>query len=319
MKSGSWSRTFQRLRHFHVENKGLKLLSLGLAILLFAVSRQPISEIHLHGAPIEYHGTPAGIEISGEVAQSVSLRLRGPRDVVRNLYPNQMAVIADLTNEEPGERVIRFHLDDSSLPNNTRLLAIEPPQLKIRLEPTARKFAPIEAQFMGQVADGFEVYGVKLNPSDVEIEGPQSLVNKTNLVITESISLSGRREDFGVSVEIETPHKSLRIKTPRSVAASVQIGERRTTRVISNVPVRWLDPPAGGQVLTKTIAVELFGPISAIQSLREDGLNAEIRTSDIPVGAEPARPHIRLPEDAGKHIQIKSISPKGVKLKMNVQ
>ncbi|MGH9848116.1 MAG: CdaR family protein, partial [Blastocatellia bacterium] len=260
MESGSWSRTLQRLRHLHVENKGLKLLSLGLAILLFAVSRQPISEIHLHGAPIEFHGTPTGLEISGEVAQSVSLRLRGPRDVVRNLFPNQMAVIADLTNEEPGDRVIRFRLDDSSLPDNINLLAIEPPQLKVRLEPTARKIAPVEAQFIGQVAEGFEIYGVQLNPANVEIEGPQSLVNNTNLVITESISLSGRHEDFSVSAEIETPHKSLRIKTPRSVATLVQIGERRITRIVSNIPVRWLDPPAGGVALTRTITVELFGP-----------------------------------------------------------
>ena len=317
MKSSSWSRGFQRLRHLQIENKGLKSLSLVLAILLFAVSRQPISEVHLHGASIEYRGTPPGIEISGEVVQNVSLRLRGPRDVVRNLFPNQLAVIADLTNEEPGERVIRFHLDDSSLPDNIRLLGIEPPELKVKLELTARKIAPIEPQFTGQVADGAEIYQVRLDPADVAIEGPQSVVNKTNQVVTEGISLSGRREDFSVSVEIETPHRLLRIKAPRSVVASVQIGERRTTRILSKVPVRWLDPPAGGRLLNKTIAVELFGPGSAIQSLREDDLHAEIRTSDIPAGAESAQPRVRLPDHAGKHIQIRSITPKGVKVKKN--
>ncbi|MGH9844489.1 MAG: CdaR family protein, partial [Blastocatellia bacterium] len=161
------------------------------------------------------------------------------------------------------------------------------------------------------------IYGVQINPANVEIEGPQSLVNNTNLVITESISLSGRHEDFSVSAEIETPYKSLRIKTPRSVAASVQIGERRITRIVSNVPVRWLDPPAGGVALTRTITVELFGPGSAIRSLREEDLLAEINTSDIPAGVESAQPRVRLPSYAGKHIQIKSIFPKGVKLKKN--
>src|SRR5262249_58589500 len=56
MNSLSPGRFFHRLRHARVENKGLKALSLLLAVLLFIVSRQPIIELLLISLPIEYHG-----------------------------------------------------------------------------------------------------------------------------------------------------------------------------------------------------------------------------------------------------------------------
>src|SRR4029450_2992989 len=75
------------------ENLGLKLLALGLATLLFAVSRQPLSDVRLERVPLEFRGIAPGLEITGEVGHTVNVRLRGPRDVVRGLMPNQIAVI----------------------------------------------------------------------------------------------------------------------------------------------------------------------------------------------------------------------------------
>src|SRR5437868_11709516 len=86
------SRFFNRLRHYHIENKGLKLLALLIAFLLFIASRQPISDVRLVGVPLEFRGIKQGLEISGDVSQTVSVRLRGPQDVMRNIMPNQLAV-----------------------------------------------------------------------------------------------------------------------------------------------------------------------------------------------------------------------------------
>src|SRR5262245_3174829 len=255
MKSLSGSKFLQRTRFGHIENKGLKLLSLGLAILLFVVSRQPVSDVHLRDVSIEFHGLGPGIEIirSGEQTESADVLLRGPRNVVRNLMPNQLAVIADLTNKELGERVIPLNVDDSSLPDYTRVVSIEPPSIKIRIEKTARKMVGIEPQFIGQVAQGAEIYRVTLEPKEIEIEGPKSLVDKTSFVSTESVNLSERHDYFSTSVEVETPNSSVRFKTPTTVNLSIEIGERRAIRRFLNVPVQWLDPPSGGRLLTKTV------------------------------------------------------------------
>src|SRR5262249_49092098 len=137
-------RLYQRLTHLRTDewkSAGLKLLALGLAFILFQISRQPLNDIRLVGVPVEFRGSRTGLEIVSDnnLPQTVSVRLRGPRDVVRGLLPNQLAVIAHLAHKEPGERVVQLRSRDVSHPDGVQVLQIEPASITLRLEPTVRK------------------------------------------------------------------------------------------------------------------------------------------------------------------------------------
>ncbi|MFN0087762.1 MAG: YbbR-like domain-containing protein [Blastocatellia bacterium] len=302
----------------HIENPGLKLLALLLAVLLFAISRQPESEVRLMGVQIEYRGGSRNVEIISDPAQTASVRLRGPRGVVRNLLPNQLSVIADLSGKELGDRTVQLTPDESSLPDKTDVLQIEPASIRIRLEPTLRKSVPIEARVSGQVAKGWEVYEMRYDPPVVEIEGPQSLVEKTSQVLTETVSLTERRETFQTRVEVEALPGSLRITSPQNLKQAlltVDIDERRLVRRFTNLPIFWLDHPPGGRLSQKTVDVEVFGPQSKIQRLDANQLRVELKTADLPPGAELAIPRVLLPADAGERVLVKQIFPREVKVK----
>lgn len=309
------ARMLHRLRHPRIENKGLKLLSLLLAILLFAVAQQPVADLRLAGVPIEYRGLSQGVEVSSGGEQTVSVRLRGPRDVIRSLVPNQLLVVADLSNKEVGERVVQLRADESSLPNGVEVLQIEPATIKIKLEPTIKKRVKIEARFLGQVEEDREIYQVKLAPEEVEIEGPQSQVNNLDRVVTETVNLSGRRTDFQTSVEVEVPQHTLRARTSGPINLSVEIGERRIARRFTHIPIQWLDKNAPGHLLTKTIDVEVFGPKSAVEALRADDLRAEINATGLSSGISGIAPQIYLPAKAEKNVEIRNFVPKEVKVK----
>ncbi len=260
MNRSAPSRLFHRLRHTRIENKGLKALSLALAILLFIVSQQPITDMRVVGVPVEYRGLSPGVEIGGDTEKTVSVRLSGPRNTVRSLTPNQLLVIADLSNKEPGEKIVQLKTDESFLPDNVKVMQIEPSSIRIKLEPMATKRVKVEAQFMGRVAEGREIYRVKLDPGEVEIQGPQSLVNKIDRVITETVNMEGRQADFHASVEAEVTQDTLRVISPGPIKLSVNIGEERATRRFINLPVIWVDKSANEKLLTKTVEVEVFGP-----------------------------------------------------------
>ncbi len=316
MKTPRTIRLFGHSFPFQIENLWLKVVSLVLALLLFAVSRQPTSEVSFHGIPVEYRGLSQGIDIVTEPQSlSANIRLRGPRDMLRNLESSQLVVVADLANKELGERLIYLTADKSSLPDNTEVVGIEPPSIKLKLERTVRKTVSIEPQYVGELSEGSELYGFRLAPSTVEIEGPQSLVDKTNMLYTESITLSGRQQNFTTSVAVEPPNSFIRVKSNASVSISLEIGERRMSRQFPAVPVIWLDRPAGWRLLTPTVSVEAYGPASMLQSLRTEDLSAEIRTTDFPDGAESAAPRIKLPAETNTHIILRNIFPKGVKVK----
>jgi YbbR domain-containing protein len=309
------ARLFHRLRHTRIENKGLKALSLLLAILLFVVSRQPVIDMRLGDVPIEYRGLSPGVKIVGAQVQTVSLRLSGPRDIVRSLAPNQLLVIADLSGKEPGERSVQLKVDESLLPDNVNVVQIEPPTIRIRLEPNVTKRVRVEAKLRGRVAEGRECYSVELYPHEIEIEGPQSVVDKMDRVMTEIVSLDRRDADFYTSVEVEIPQESLRVKTPGRIDISVKIGEERQSRRFANIPVQSsvqsIDKSATGRVLTKTVQLEVFGPKSAVEALSADDLRVEVETANLPPEVTSVTPKIRLPAN----IEVRNIIPREVKVK----
>lgn len=309
------SRMAQRLRRIQIDNIWLKLLSISLAILLFFLSLQPTSNVRMSGVRLEFTGLGTGIEISSGLEQTVSVRLRGPRDVLRSLTPNQLSVIADLTNKEPGERVVQLRPENVSRPDNIEVLRIEPASIRLKLEQAVRKQVKVEPQYMGQVAPGMEIYQVQVDPPMVEVEGPESQADQVKYVLTETINLTGQKDDFRVAVEVETPHNSLRVKTPGPVNLTIDVGERRTSRLFKNIPVQWLDQQPADRLLTKSIEVELFGPRSAIDAMRDQDLKVEIRTAGLPANAGAIQALVHLPENASKYIEIKKIIPKEVRFK----
>jgi YbbR domain-containing protein len=310
MNRAAPSRFFHRLRHTRIENKGLKALSLALAILFFIISQQPIADMQVSGVRIEYRGLNPGVELGGDVEQTVSVRLSGPRNVVRGLSPNDLLVIADLTDKEPGERFIHLRADESFLPDKVNVVQIEPANIRIRLEPTATKRVKVEAQLRGLVAEGREIYGVDLDPEEIEIEGPQSLVGKIDRLLTETVNLEDRAASFQTSVDVEAPQNSLRVKTPGPIKLSVEIGEERAQRRF-NIPVRWPDKSADERLLTKSVEVEVYGPRSAVESLGAGDLRAEIRVAGLPPDADSITPNIQKPAN----VEVRNIIPREVKVK----
>ena len=308
-------RLSQRLRRVHIESKGLMLMALLLAIALFVLSRQPLSDVKLFNVPLEYRGQRSDVEISGEITQTVSVRVRGPRDLVRNLMPTQLAVIADLTNKEAGERVVQLHPSDVSLPDNSiRVVQLEPASIRLVLEPKVRKRVSVEAQLIGQLADGLEFYSAIADPNSIEIEGAESQMKKVGRLLTETVNLTGHNKSFQTSVDVETPHTSLRVITATPIKLSVEIGERRSFKLFPSIPIQWLNPTAGLQLLTKTVDVQLYGPDSALNSLQTKNLRAEI-TADLAPNSTTAVPKIILPDNSSPYIEVRKIIPNEVKLK----
>lgn len=309
------SKLWQQLRRSQFDNKWLMLMSLLLALALFIISRQPVSDVKLFNVPLEYRGQRPDVEISGEIAQSVSVRVRGPRDLVRSLMPTQLAVTADLTNKEAGERVVQLHPADVALPDNSiQVVQIEPASIRLVLEPKVKKRVFVKAQLIGNLADGLELYGCSAFPDSIEIEGAESQVNKLDHLLTETVNLSGHGKSFQTTADVETPHSSLRVLTTSPIKLAVEIGERRNFKRFPGIPVHWLNPLPTIELLTKTVEVQLYGPASTLEALQSKDLRVEVTVD--PASAETtALPKVILPENSAPHVEILKIIPNEVKIK----
>ncbi len=305
------------ITHYRVENAGIKVLAVALASLLFIISRQPLSEVRIVGVQLEYRGLAEGLEMSGDVHQTVSVRVRGPRDVVRNIMPNQIAVVANLNGKDPGDRVIQLRTSDVSRPEDIDVLQIDPGTIRLRIESTTHKRVKVEPELIGSVRHGFEVYHVTVQPSMVEIQGPESEVAKVDSVSTESVQLVDRTSNFGTAVDIDHPNPTIRVVTTGPINLWIEVGEGRIARILE-IPVRWVDQTPRGRLLTPHVTVEVFGPRSVVESMRADQVYAELRTGSLSPQDELAVPRVVLPPAADAKVTVKGVNPAQVRFKREI-
>lgn len=308
MNRSKISGRFREFGHWLLDNKGLKLLSILLAIVLFILSRQPIAHIRFNGVPVEFRGIPSGMEIVNIDNPLVSVQLQGPRNLVMGLSSNQISVIANLTNKEPGERIAHLQANDVTRPDRVEVLQIFPPSIRLRLERTASRSVRVEARTDNELKPGLEIYDIRITPPTIEIEGPANEILKTSWLGTETINLAGRTTSFEAIADVETP-PYLRVKTGEQIRLAIDIGEIRESRIITGVPL-YLRPLAarnatvGRRLLKRTLTVEIYGPQSVVRAISTEEISGEIDE-----GGSAKTPELVLPEQIRDQVIIRRITP----------
>ncbi|HEY5883692.1 MAG TPA: CdaR family protein [Pyrinomonadaceae bacterium] len=191
--------SFERwMRKILLEDWGLKLLAAAVTVTLWMAvtgQNQPVRQrtaVQLHFI------RPAGIEISNDVPGSVEVMLRGSQSRLSGVGPTLVATV-DLTNQKPGERVVRLQEKaQMQLPADVTIEGFRPATLALKLEPIVETVAEVEVRFDGRLPDGFEVRGVSVTPARVKLRGPSDRVTPLQKVVTESVSLDDRRESFDI-------------------------------------------------------------------------------------------------------------------------
>ena len=116
-------------------NLGWKLLSVGLAVLLWiAVEGEP-ELVTVQSVPVFYRNVEPSLALVANPPAAVRLELRGPSDVLGRDNLSNVAVLLDLGGvTEPGERVFPISHTTVSLPAGVNFVRSDPSELKLHLE-----------------------------------------------------------------------------------------------------------------------------------------------------------------------------------------
>src|SRR6266850_757373 len=106
----------QTPKHWIINNWPIKIVALILATMLWvAVSNEASSEIGLD-VPLEYRNIPPQLEITGDMTNTVQVRLRGSVNVVKEISPKDVSTIVDLEGMKAGEKIISLTLQNVQVP-----------------------------------------------------------------------------------------------------------------------------------------------------------------------------------------------------------
>jgi hypothetical protein len=116
-------------------NFGWKLLSVGLAVLLWiAVEGEP-ELVTVQTVPVFYRNVEPSLALVASPPPTVRVELRGPSDVLGRDNLSNVAVLLDLAGvAEPGERVFPISHTNVSLPTGVNFVRSDPSELKLHLD-----------------------------------------------------------------------------------------------------------------------------------------------------------------------------------------
>src|SRR5262249_16813207 len=138
-------------------NLGTKILALAIAILLwFVFSAQQRERISERGyrIPLSVANVPASTIIASPLPATVEVRLRGPFTALRQLDPDRLEAVIDLTDAPRGEKIYRLAPEDVNVPREVEVIAMAPSEVRVELDASAEKSVPIAARLTGKPAAG---------------------------------------------------------------------------------------------------------------------------------------------------------------------
>jgi YbbR domain-containing protein len=252
------------LRHF-----GLKVLSIALATILWAlVAGQREAERSLR-VPLEYRDIPEQLELLGEPVSLVDVRLHGTSGALGQLRGTDLVAVIDLHGARPGRRLFHLLPGDVIVPNGIKVLQVSPPTLSLTFEASAVRTVPVVPDMDDEPASGFEVTRVTADPATVEVTGPSSEVQSVTEATTEPVSVRGATKPVIDTVTIGVPNSNVRLRNPRSAIVTVEVRPVPIERVIAQVPVVFRH--AGSALVTaahpSAVAVHVRGPAAAVASV----------------------------------------------------
>ncbi len=227
------------LRKLLVGNLALKLLSLGLAIALWATfGGDPITE-RVFRVPVEFGSVPPDLEILPEQA-SVELRARGPSRALRKAAPSDFSIRIELSPiPEPGERTFVLSPPNVESPPFLRVVRLTPPAVRVALEKALIKEVPILPGFSGEVGAGRRIKEYRLKPSRAKITGPRSHVEAITAVSTDPVNLNTLSNPQTVVTTAYVSDPLVRFVGPQTVEITVEFEPQDQTRSPG--------PPGAGQ------------------------------------------------------------------------
>lgn len=265
------TRALQFLVDTFFRNVGLKLVAVGLAAVLFVLTRDEVTRAF--EVPLRVVDDPTRILLT-DLPRTVTVKVRGPWTRVNRLQDYELGSAAlDLSAAEPGP----LEVDQASIvmPSGVLLADVAYPHVDLRFEPVIERAKRIEPTLMDKPADGYRLVRVTVDPPTWMLRGGRSWVQGITTLATESIELEGRTQTFTQARAVIRPGEDVvLVAKPGTVArAEVRVEiepivESREIAVPIPVPED-LDPT---RKIPRTVQVQLSGPrlsFDALDSLEQ--------------------------------------------------
>ena len=216
------------MRAWLLDNLGLKLLAVILAIFLWAVvvGEQKV-EVTMN-VPLEIKGLPRDLVMVNEPTDMLEIRVRGPKTLVSTVSPSEIVLEGLPKKFEEGENLIPIRPEMVHVPRGIEVVDITPHRVRVVLEAIVEREVEVSPRVEGTPPKGFVVKQVTSSPPRIRMTGPKSDLRRLTRVYTVPINLDGHSASFTTRAMLEPVGRQVRALDDTPIIVAVEIGTQRS-------------------------------------------------------------------------------------------
>jgi hypothetical protein len=267
----AWVLSF--VRDSFTENVGLKAVSLGLAVALFAfLYGQQDEQLRTFPVSVVLRPPSEGTdrELMTQIPANIHVTLRGPARALDRVIQEGMPPI-EIDLRAGNKQQIVFEPGMFRLPPDTHVTIIDPPSIELDWEDIVTRQIPVQASISSQPASGYIVRGEpEVDPAQITVRGPRSLVEVIQSARVAPFDVSGLSE--GVHrrrIALDAAPPRVRFIGPGSVSVAVTVARRLSEMRFENRPVEVVGLP-GAVSTPRSVDITVFGPPEIVRALKPD-------------------------------------------------
>jgi len=193
--TGKW--LWRRLTH----NFGWKLLSLALSVLLWYLVVGEPELVTIQSVPLLYRNLPRHLMLLPDSPSEVRAELRGPSGKLTRSTLSDVFAALDLAGiSGPGMQPFTLSEADFNLPQGVSFLRAIPSQVILSFDAILIKSVPVTIQLTGALPRGYRLAGKTVQPSTLNVSGPQARVSGIESAQTDRVSLNGLTQTTDIKV-----------------------------------------------------------------------------------------------------------------------
>lgn len=217
----------------------IKVICLIIAIFLYIINLTSNVEKKSFVLPLHIQAE-GNVTNVGFVTQKVKVIVKVNESDIANVASSDFYAYVNLNYvETSGTYNIPVHVNvsDKVMAMNPLEVRVEPEYISMKVEEKSMKFAEIQPLLVGQVAYGYKISNIQVEPPFVEVEGPSSMINEVDYIYTDNIDVSNLQSDIQAEVYYKPLNKIISVKNKGPYQVKLTVEEEGMTREFTNLPI----------------------------------------------------------------------------------
>jgi len=140
---------------------------------------------------VVFNGLPDNLVITEQSTREINIRVQGSRAALRHVSPTTMEYPVSVEGAKPGPAIYDVEASYIDSPRGVKVVSRSPARIEVRFETRGRKKVRIRPDIEGEVAAGFRLGEITVEPERVWLTGARSDVLRLNEAVTETVDVTG--------------------------------------------------------------------------------------------------------------------------------